>query len=234
MSFSDMLVDTAIDGDIVAVGADKLGYRAGLTFDTIIRNEIDSVAGSIDVTLLGDYFSGQDVAAIRTRFSGLDILPFPNNYFPALIHPYLTYDFIHDPQVGGFIDVVKQHPQMEGNDRIFTLEDRGFVAYWGGVELWESTNVTVVAGSPNKYRAYFFGSEGLGAIDLAGRGPTRTEDQNAQKFAVHVENNLAPSLPNPEGKIRAFASYNCVFVAKTLDTNPYRMRKIDAPTSLGL
>src|SRR5690606_37991037 len=35
ISFSDMLVDTAIDGDIVAVGADQLGYRAGLSVDGI-------------------------------------------------------------------------------------------------------------------------------------------------------------------------------------------------------
>src|SRR5512146_443346 len=52
ISFSDLLVDTALDADIVAVGADQLGYRAGLTVDTIERNEVDSAATSIDVALL--------------------------------------------------------------------------------------------------------------------------------------------------------------------------------------
>jgi hypothetical protein len=73
-----------------------------------------------------------------------------------------------------------------------------------------------------------------GAIDLAGRGPTRSEDQNKQKFSIHVENNIGLTVATPEGKIRAFCSYNCVYVAKTLDANPFRYRKIDAPTSLGL
>lgn len=234
ISFSDMLVDTSIDGDIVAVGADQLGYRAGLTVDCIIRNEVDSVASSISVSLLGDYFSGADGANIRHRMAGLDIRPFPNGTYPALIHPYISYDFIHDPQVGGFMDVAKNAPGSALNDRLFSLEDRGFLGRFNGVEYWESTNVTMTAGSPNTYRCYFFGMEGLGAIDLAGRGPSRTEDQNSSKFSVNVIQETKPSIANPEGKIRAAVSYNFVFVAKVLDTNPYRLRKIDAPTSLGL
>jgi N4-gp56 family major capsid protein len=234
ISFSDMLVDTAIDGDIVAVGADQLGYRAGLSVDTMIRNEVDSVAASINVALLGDYFSGLDGANVRARFAGVDIRPFANGYFPALMHPYVSYDFIHDPQVGGFLDVVKQAPGVQGHERLFTMEDRGFIGRFNGIEYWESTNVTVTAGTPNLYRVYFFGLEGLAAIDLAGRGPTRTSDQNAQKFSVNVITEAKPSIANPEGKIRAAVSYNFVFVTKVLDTSPYRIRKIDAPTSLGL
>jgi N4-gp56 family major capsid protein len=234
ISFSDLLVDTAIDGDIVAVGADMLGYRAGLTVDTILRNEVDSNATSIDVSLLGDYFTGGDVANIRTRFAGLDIRPFEDGLYRGIIHPYSAYDFIHDPQVGGFLDVTKQHPSTENHGIFTSMEDRGFIGTWSGVQLWESTNTTLVSGSPNKYRCYFFGMEGLGAIDLAGRGPTRTSDQNAQKFQINVIQESKPSIANIEGKIRAAVSYNFVFVAKTLDTNPYRMRKIDAPNSLGL
>ncbi len=233
ISFSDLLVDTAIDNDIIAVGADQLGYRGGLTFDTIVRNEVDSIAASIDVALLGDYFSANDLANIRARFAGLNIRPMQSSYYTALIHPYITYDFKRDPQVGGFIDVVKQHPDMQGNDRIFTLEDRGWVANFEGFSIWESTNVKVTSGSPNTYRCYFGGQEALAAIDLAGRGPTRTEDQNKTKFKVTVQR-TEPSVANPEGKIAGFVSYNVVFVAKNLDTNPYRLRKIDAATSLGL
>jgi N4-gp56 family major capsid protein len=232
ISFSDMLVDTAIDGDIVAEGADQLGYRAGLTCNEIIRNEFDSAATSIDVTPLGDYFSGMDVAAVQTRFAGLDVQPFPDGYFKCLVHPYLRYDFIHDPQVGGFLDVVKQGG--EGHDRLFSLENRGYIGRWSGVELWESTNLTTVAGSPNKYRTYFAGAEGIGAIDLAGRGPTRSEDQNSQKFSVNVIQEAKPSIANIEGKIRAAVSYNFVFVSKILDASTYRIRKIDAATSLGI
>ena len=185
------------------------------------------------MALLGDYFSGADVANVRHRLAGLDIRPFSDGYFKVLLHPYVSYDFIHDPAVGGFLDVVKQ--SMDPNkDKFFTMEDRGFIGRWSGCELWESTDVTMTAGSPNTYRVYFFGMEGMAAIDLAGRGPTKSEDQNTTKFSVNVIRETAPSIANPEGKIRAAVSYNFVWVAKILDTNPYRIRKIDAPTSLGL
>jgi len=237
ISFSDLLVDTAPDNDIVAVGADQLGYRAGLTVDTILRNEVDSVAANTNVPLLGQFFSSADVANVRHRFAGLDIRPFGDGYYKCLLHPYIAYDFIHDPSVGGFVDVVKQGG--EGKNRLFQMEDRGFIARWSGVEIWESTNVHVesvqtTSGANNLYRVYFFGQEGLGAIDLAGRGPTRTEDQDRTKFAVNVVREMTPSIANPEGKIRAAVSYNFVFATKVLDTNPYRIRTIDAPSSLGL
>lgn len=232
-SLSDMLVDTAPDGDIVAVAADGLGYRAGLSVDTIVRAEVDSVAASINVDPLGTYFSHSDLAGIRTRFAGLDIKPFASGYFPVISHPYVNYDLVHDPQVGGFRDVVKQ-VGSEQRSSIFNPADRGMLLRFEGCEVWESNNVAVVAGSPNKYRTYFFGLEGLAAIDLAGRGPTRTEDQDRTRFKVDVIRENGISVANPEGKIRAIASYNFVFVTKLLDTNPYRVRKIDFPSSLGL
>lgn len=233
ISFSDLLIDTAIDGDIVAVGADQLGYRGGLTFDTIVRNEVDGVAASIDVTALGDYLSSADLANIRHRFAGIDVKPFANNNFRAIVHPYVSYDLVHDPQVGGFMDVVKQSGSQQ-RDTLYSLEDRGHLMTFNNCDVWESTNCTMTAGSPNTYRCYFFGQEGLGAIDLAGRGPTRTEDQDRTKFSVNVVKESGPSVANPEGKIKAIVSYNVVFAAKVLDTNPYRMRKIDVASSLGL
>lgn len=233
INFSDLLVDTAPDSDIVAVGADKLGYRAGLSCDTMIRNEIDSVAGSIDVSPLGDYFEAKEVAHIRAIFAGLDIQPFSGRYFRAIAHPYVTYDFVHDPAVGGFQDIVKQQANVQGHERLFSMEDRGFVARFGSFEVWESTNVTTVSGTPNKYRVYFFGEEGLAAIDLAGRGPTQTMNQDETKFSIMVQRHK-PSVADPAGKIRASVAYNFVWANKILDTNPYRIRKMDLATSLGL
>jgi N4-gp56 family major capsid protein len=230
-SLSDMLVDTAMDGDIVAVASDQLGYRAGLTFDTIVRNVADASSGSTVISLLGDYLSGADLANIRHRFRGLDIKGFKNGRFPTIVHPYVSYDLIHDPSVGGFMDINKNGPSAA---KLQNLPETGPLVSFNNCDVYESTNVTVTSGSPNTYRCYFFGQEGIAAIDLAGRGPTRTKDQDQMAFKIHVQKNLGPSLASPEGKIRAFCSYNVVFVAKLLDTTNYRLRLIDAPTSLGL
>jgi N4-gp56 family major capsid protein len=231
ISLSDMLVDTAIDGDIVAKAADQLGYRAGTSVDNIIRAELDSVNGSVEISAVGDYFSGADLANFRTRMAGLNIKGLTSDaFYTVLAHPYVTYDLIHDPMVGGFKDIVKQ----TGDVSKFNMEDRGFVCRFNNCEVWETTNTTVTAGSPNTYRAYGFGQEGVAAIDLAGRGPSRTMDQDKSKFKVYVSRDESPSIANPEGKIKAFASYNFVFVVKNLDTNPYRHRQWDFASSLGL
>ena len=231
LSFSDMLVDTAIN-DIVAGGVRELGYRAGLTADNLIKAEVDSAAGSIDIALLGTYLSAKDVARASYTLQGTNVRPITSDgYFTALAHPYVTYDLINDPQASGFQDLVKHDASSRGNSRLFTREDRGMVAELHGVRVFESTNVTQVAGSPNKWRVYYFGEGGVGAIDLAGRGPSRVMDPQNEQFRVNV---IRPGLSaaDPEGVVRAFASYNFVFVAKLLDSTNYRIRKNDAPSSI--
>jgi hypothetical protein len=129
---------------------------------------------------------------------------------------------------------VNKQPGAAGQSKLQSVQGRGLLLRFNNCEVYESTNCTVVAGSPNKYRTYFAGQEGIAAIDLAGRGPTRSKDQNRQKFNIHVIREEKPSIANPEGKIRGAVSYNFVWVTKILDTNPYRIRKIDFPSSLGL
>jgi N4-gp56 family major capsid protein len=236
ITISDMLDDTSISDEVTAA-ADELGYRAALTADEILKAEIDSAAGSVDFSLLGTNFSGADAVNVRHQLQGLNIRPKSSDgYFEALIHPYISYDLIKDPDVGGFQDIVKRGTR--GNERLFTYEDRGFVAEFGGVRFWESTNVTQVSGSPNKWRTYFFGEGGVSAIDLAGRGPSRvmrypnSPTASGDRFRLNVVRNLGPSKADPTGKIRAFVSYNFVFVAKIMDSTNYRYRKIDAPSSI--
>lgn len=231
LSFSDMLVDTAIN-DIVAGGVRELGYRAGLTADNLIKAEVDSSVASTEVSLLGTYYTAKDVARISYTLSGGNVRPITSDgYFTQLAHPYVTYDLVNDPQAGGFQDLVKHDSATRGNMRNFTREDRGMVAELHGVRIFESTNVTQVSGSPNKWYVYTFGEGGVGAIDLAGRGPSRVMDPSSEQFRINV---IRPgiSAADPEGVIRAYASYNFVFVAKILDSTNYRFRIQSAPSSI--
>ena len=231
ISFSDLLEQTAID-PIVAEGADQLGYRAGLTVDNLNKAEVDGSAGSFDLPLLGDFYSSGDAANARHQMQGLKIRPLREGLYEALIHPYVSYDLIRDPQAGNFLDLTKR-PGSDQNSVNFRppADPMTPIAVVGGVRFWESTNVTKTSGSPNTWRVYYSGRGGLAAIDLAGRGPQRSMSQERDRFRVNV---FRPGLTdsNPEGKIAAFASYNFVYVAKLLDTTNYRLRKTDAPSSI--
>jgi len=230
MTLSDLLVDTAID-DITAAAVERMSYRAALSVDTIIRNEIDSAASSIDVSPIGTYFSAADLAQIRAIFAGNNIPPLRAGKYVALAHPFVLYDFWNDPAAGGFQDIVKQLKDQA--DKLVSPEDRGYAGQYQSVQLWESTNVTTVSGTPNKYRVYFAGEEGLAVVPLQGRGPKLPSGKD-YTFNLNVVRRPPIGPANPEGKLGAIISYNFVFAAKILDTTNYRLRKIDVPTSLGL
>ena len=226
ISVSDLLTETAID-PVLENAAMELGYRAGLTADTLVRNEIDSSAGN--VALLGANLQAKDLADVRHLLAGVNVQPKKGPYYIAIAHPYVTFDLVNDPQAGGFLDVAKQHPSSPDRERLQTLEDRGLIGRIRGVELWESTNVTKITGTPNKWRTYFGGKEGVLAIDLAGLGPRRVRDPKLQPFGVTVLRH-GPDKADPEGVIAGSVSYNFKYVTKTADAN--RIKKIDAPSSI--
>ncbi len=228
LTFSDLLVDTAIDPS-VANGVTELSYRAALSTDDIIKAEVNSAAGSL--SLLDSYFSVKDLANVATRFQGVDAQPMSNGVFPCIAHPYVTFDLVNDPAAGGFIDLVKGDPSTQGADRLNSREDRGFVMTKHSVSVHESTNVTVTDVTPDLHRIYFAANQGLGIIDLAGRGPARVMDPKTQQFRINVSNSSGTDKADPEGVIRAWASYNFTFVAKALDTN-VRLKYIDAESSI--
>jgi len=230
MTLSDLLVDTSID-DIVTAAAERMAYRAALSVDTIIRNEVDSAASSINVAPLGTYLQAADLAQIRAIFAGNNIPPLRNGNYIGIIHPFVAYDFWNDPAAGGFQDIVKQLKTQ--SEKLIGPEDRGFAGQYQAVELWESTNVRVVTGTPNKYRCYFAGEEGLAVIPLAGRGPKLPRGKD-YTFTLNIIRRPPVGPANPEGKLGAIISYKFTFVAKILDSTNYRLRKIDVPTSLGL
>ena len=213
-SLSDLLIDTSIS-DEVSNAADQMGYRAAVTANNIIKNEIDNSAASFTLSALsGTTFSSRDGLHVSQLMEGLNIRPMSSGYIEALIHPYVAYDFLNDPTAGGFQDIVKRGGK--GNERLFTKEDRGLLAIKDGVRYWSSTDVTATGNSPNEWRVYFAGMGAVSAVDLAGRGPQRTMDHQSSKFRVNVIRPGA-SAADPANKIAAYIAYKYTFAAKILD-----------------
>lgn len=234
ISFSDLLADTAID-PIVEAGADQLGFRAALSTDNINFAELDTAAGGggdADLALVGEFFTASDAWNARSVMTGLNIRALRDSYFEGLIHPHVSYDLLRDPAVDGFMQL-QMRPGSDQRNLLITPPDHSQspIAIVGGVRFWETSNVTKITGTPNKWRVYIAGRGAMAAIDLAGRGPQRTLDHARDRFRVNI---VRPglSVADPEGKIRAFASYNFVYVAKLLDTTNERYRTIDAPSSI--
>lgn len=220
---SSFLEETAID-PIAANAAKQLGYRAGLSVDTIARTELDSAGTSPDMATSGPNGSSADLRRAKSLLEGVDVGPKTDEDFMGIIHPYALYDIMADNTAGGFIDVMKY-----ANPQTFI---RGEVGKVEGVRLVKSTNVETSGTAPNVlYTTYVIGEGAMGVVSLAGRGPSNVRDPKRQSFKVNVIPGK-PQIADPEGKIGFAVSYRFVFVAKLLDTTTYRFKTIPMDSSI--
>jgi len=229
ITVSDLLEDTALD-PIVQNAVMELSYRAALVVDDVLKAEVDSASTS--TSLIGSYFSVADLAQVSSRFQGSDVPPMSDGTYKCIAHPFVTYDLKNDPQAGGFVDLVKHDANTPGANRLVSIEDRGFVLQRHGVQVFESTNVTVdSSATPDTHRIYFSGMQGLAKVDLAGRGPNTVTNPAQERMPISVIRE-GKSKADPEGVISAAVSYNFVFVAKALTGGGTRLRHIDAESSI--
>jgi N4-gp56 family major capsid protein len=230
VTISNLLEQTAID-PIVENASFNLGYRAGLTVDTIVRTEFDANVSSVQLQTQGAALGAIDFRKAAAIMEGSDIRPFDSSTFGegsfyAIAHPYVLFDLMSDNTAGGFIDVMRYaDPQAVLNNEAGKI---------GACRIMKSTNVGTTGSVPSQKRyVYVVGKGAVGAIDLAGTGPTMVDDPQKQSFKINVIKG-GPQIADPEGMIGSAVSYRFVFVAKTLDTTTYRYRILLAQTSLNI
>lgn len=229
ITLSKLLIATAIDS-IKANAAEQLGYRAGLSVDTITRTEFDANVSSVAASTLAPALGSIDFRRAVSTLQAGDVRPKTDDgSYIGIIHPYALFDLKSDNTAGGFIDVMKyanpdallNAPSMNGEAG--KVED---------VRLLRSTNVGTTGTAPEvKYYTYVIGKGAVGAVDLAGWGPTKVIDPDKQNFAVNVIDGK-PQIADPTGTIGAAVSYWFAYVVKTLDSSTYRYRIIYADSSI--
>lgn len=233
-TLSSLLEETAID-PITQNYAEQLGYRAGLSVDTITRNEFDSNT-TPQVVTLGPYATAADFRRAVATLRASEVLPRDNDKFLAIAHPYIVYDLKSDNTAGGFIDLARFGLWAQGATNFLKdyQEDiaQGIVGEVEGCLIKTSTNVTTSGSAPNVlYNTMIVGRGAVGSVDLAGRGPSRIEYPTKENFKINVIRG-GPQIADPEGKIGSAVSYRFVYVAKTLDTSTYRYKNLQADASL--
>ena len=220
---SSLLDDTAID-PIAENSAKQLGYRAGLSTDTVCRIELDSASSSTNMSTAGPNGTSSDLRRAKALLNGVDVLPMQGEDFMGIIHPYVLFDILSDNTAGGFIDVMRySQPGVAMTGEVGKVE---------GVRLVKSTNVATSGTAPNVlYTTYVVGQGAMGVVSLAGRGPSKVTDPRKQSFSVNVIPGK-PQIADPEGKIGFAVSYRFVFVAKLLDTTTFRFKTILMDSSI--
>lgn len=233
-SISTLADEVAID-PITTNHATNLGYRGGLTVDTIVRTEFDANLASVSVATSGPYASTFDLKKCVALLRANDVLPKEGDAFHGVIHPYAVFDIQADNTAGGFIDIMKwAKPQVFIDGQAASDGSMGEV---GGVRMWTTTNVGTSGTAPNVlYNIYVVGAGAVGRVALQGSGPNYVVDpavvgSPGEEFNVKVVRG-GPNPADPEGMIGSFVSYRFVFVAKTLDSTTFRYRILQADASL--
>lgn len=233
---STLLIETDISPTVENM-TKWLGYRAGLSVDTIARLELDAFSSSVSMETNGTYLASVDFLEARALLRGADVpgrsmTDTEGEEFTAIAHPYVLFDMQSDNTAGGYIDVKKY---AAPND-ILNAE----VGKAGGCRIVESTNVgTGTSLGSTSYFTYVVGAGCMGAVDLGGRGPSDVRNPKKQAFKTNVIMGK-PSMVDPEGKIGAAVSYRFVFVVQLLDgtsvatgaTGTYRYKIINADPSI--
>lgn len=231
-SLSTLLVETAID-PIVQNFSENLGYRAGLSVDTIARIEFDASAAANIISTLGATLSVNDYRRVRALMNGIDLYEGPRgrSEFISVAHPYAIYDLMSDNTAGGFIDIMK----FADPDKLLYGGEANGVAPVGRVDnfvIYTSTNVNTTGTAPNVlYYNYMVGKGAVGAVDLPGAAPSSVTDPDRQSFKINVIKG-GPNPADPEGMIGSYVSYRYVTVHKNLDSVNQRWYIVKCDASL--
>ena len=219
VNFSDLYLESIID-DALTNSAEELGYRAGLTTDTLIRLEFDAGTARTSTALVGAALGANDYRKMVQLLRGTDVKPKEGGDFLSLAHPYVIYDLIADSTAGGFIDVTKY---TDANaPRLFEGDELGKLA---GVRIGQSTNVGVSGtGTTTKYWVYVVGKGAVAAVNL-GEGQVGSSERNPQVSVLRHQ----PSAADPAGVIGGSLSYNFKFAVKRMKSATDKERYQQAP-----
>lgn len=228
MSLSDFVVETAPDA-IVENHAMLLGEAAGLTVDTMTRSVIDFEYPNSKQDPLSTTFKVADLHAYRANLAASNVEPMEDGNFLVISHPFLTFDLVNDPNALGLGDIVKHTAPM--NSPLIKYEDRQTIGVYGGCRVIESTNVaTKTSGGTNYWRTYCFGKDGVGCVDLTGKGPSRIKDPKKERFSIKVGRYSGNDPADPAGVIGATVAYN--FKTTTVILDNQRIRLTDFSSSI--
>ena len=172
ITMSDMLELTAID-NVVVEALKLLGRQGGATLDTVVRNVLHS---GTNVMYCPKVASGGAETAVtsRTNLDSTCVLtvkqvqkavaklraqnaPTISGKYVAIIHPYVAYDLMRDPE---WIDAHK-YAQPEN---LF----EGEIGEVGGVRFVQTTEAKIYEGGV--FGTLIFGDNAYGTTEIAGGG----------------------------------------------------------------
>jgi len=230
MSFSDVLVETALD-DIVVNSAAEMSYRAALSVNALTASEFDTAfASSFTIDLAdNEFFSASIARQAVMSLRGANVKPKADGMFVGIIHPFAAYDLINDNTAGGVLDTLKH---VESGVAELRRGIQGYrVLELSGVRWIETTTVPTSSNFPSSgktgYHTYVLGMNAIYAVSLG-----RTAVPGERNFRLIVNSDLPESAADPAGVIRSTVAYNFKYAAIRRPGTAMAGRRVRAEASI--
>lgn len=218
VSISDILAYSSF-GDVMKAAMERLAYNAGLSIDTIIRNEVSNsgtfqARGDAGAAIAAaawtsipatSTFTIADIRRANRTLQRNNAFQQSDGYWVAVIHPDTLYDLQGDTTTGGWIDANKYTDANAG--KLMS----GEVGRLMGTRFLSSTNAgtrgTGVAATATVYVTSFFGRDAFGVTEL-------------QNLKTYVKDFSSGGTGDPTEKV-ATAGWKTTFGAASLNSNFY-------------
>jgi len=173
VAFSDRLILEAYDNITEAIH-EVLGYNAGLTFDTLQRNQMDgNMTTQYTGTAVSEITTSVACAAVDFRkaakaLNTLAVMTFEDGCFHGLVHPATSADLQADSSAGGWLDVNKYVSIEKEHAKLL----RGEIGKMFNIRFQETPNIQtgVGASSAVTYHNWVIGKQAVGSVDVANEG----------------------------------------------------------------
>jgi len=173
LAYSDTLVLESID-PITEAMMEVLGYNAGLTVDTLAATALDGnmttiyTGGQTSEGSVSTAVAASDFRRAAAKLRAIGVLPFEDNTFHAIVHPFSAGDIQADSGTASwaalnqYVSIPKEH------DKVLN----GFIGKLSGISFQESGNVLTGTGASSAvtYHNWVFGRQGFGVVDVAEMG----------------------------------------------------------------
>ena len=209
IEFSDLVDLVGLD-PILTEGAEVLGEQAGLTIDTVMREEyckgtnVQYAGGKTATNLVTatDVINAAEVKKMVRTLKRNNVKPFKGKYYVCVIDPDMAYDLQNDP------DWKEANMNNHNGQRIYD----GEIGELYGVKFIETTNLKVKndagASSADIHCALCFGKGAFGMADI--------ESQSAKSPSVIVKPLGSAGSSDPLNQ-RQTEGWKTYFAATVLD-----------------
>lgn len=150
--------------DIDPIAAERIGYNAGLSVDTLARTALEGTSNVLDLSGGANNLIGSRIRVAKVTLQEANVMPVDGDFYMAYIHPRQALDLRADTDAAAW-----RTPAVYGTDQ--SEIRRGEIGEYEGFRFVVTNRIsTTGSGATGGFKSLFVGAEGLAKAVSAAPG----------------------------------------------------------------